>query len=93
MKPKEIEDLLIEIKAGPDEKAEVPEGMKRIDVHVYWRWEDNKTFNIPEDMELADVQEHVIACQDEYFDFANAWLTEFEVWNIQTADGDEEWWI
>ncbi len=90
MKLREMEGLLTEVN---DEKAEVPDGMKRIYVNAYWRSEDNKIFDIPEDMELADVQDYVIAYQEDYFDFADAWLAGFEVWNIQTTDGDEEWWI
>ena len=67
--------------------------MKRVEVQIYWRWEDTKTYDIPEDTELDDVREEIVFNVDDHFDFSNAWLTEFEVWNIQTEDGDEEWWI
>ena len=77
-----------------DEDKPIPQGMKRVDVHVFWRWEDNKTFDVPKDMDLSDVRDNIVFEQDEYFDFNYcAWLTEFEVWNIQTQEGDEEWWI
>ena len=75
------------------EAPEIPEGMKRVEVKVYWRREDYNTYEVPEDTELSDIRDAIVYDPNSFFDSDNAWLTEFEVWSIQTEDGDEEWWI
>lgn len=88
-----VPPISIQLLEVDEEDKPIPQGMKRVDVHVLWRWEDNKTFDVPKDMDLSDIRDKIVFEQDVYFNFAYAWLTEFEVWNIQTKEGDEEWWI
>jgi hypothetical protein len=83
---------LIEVGCCSEEEDKpVPQGMKRVDVEIFWRHEDNKTFDIPKAMELSDVREHICYNVDDYFDFTNSWVTEFEVWKIEDQDTGEEW--
>jgi hypothetical protein len=42
-------------------------------------------------MELSDVREHIVFNVDDYFDFTNSWVTEFEVWKVEDQDTGEEW--
>ena len=70
---------------------------RRVEVNVYWRWEDSKIFDVPADMSLSEVRENILGSypnsHDGNFDFANAELHEFECWSINDMDTDEEWWI
>lgn len=75
------------------EAPEIPEGMKRVEVKVYWRREDYNTYDVPEDTELSDIRDAIVYDPNSFFDSDNAWLTEFEVWTIRDDEGDEEWWI
>ena len=72
---------------------EIPEGMKRVEVKVYWRREDYNTYDVPKDTELSDIRDAIVYDTNSFFDSDNAWLTEFEVWTIRDDEGDEEWWI
>ena len=74
-----------------NENYKIPEGKKRVEVQVYWRWEDCKTFDVPETTELADVRDQIVFKADDYFSSDFSWLTEFEVWNIRDEKGDDEW--
>ena len=47
----------------------VPEGMKRVEVQVYWKWYDTKTFDIPKDVELGELASQIKYEDDPYFDF------------------------
>ena len=83
---------LIEVDCCSEEEDKpVPQGMKRVDVEVFWRWEDSKTFDVPKNMELSDVREHIVYEVDSYFDAGNAWISEFEVWRIDDQETGEEW--
>ena len=73
------------------EDKPIPQGMKRVEVQVYWRWDDSKTFDVPKDMELSDIRDHIVFNVDEYFDSDSSWLTEFEVWRIEDEESGEEW--
>ena len=70
---------------------------RRVEINVYWRWEDTKIFDVPVDMSLDEVRENILGfhpnTHDENFDQANADFMEFECWNINDLDTDEEWWI
>ena len=68
-----------------------PQGMKRVEVQVYWRHEDGKVFDVPKSMELSDVRDHIVSNVDGYFDFANSWMSEFDCWQIDDQDSRDEW--
>tara|TARA_A100001037_G_C14723907_1_gene445778 strand:- start:86 stop:349 length:264 start_codon:yes stop_codon:yes gene_type:complete len=71
--------------------SDVPQGMKRVQVHVYWRWEDDNTYDIPKDMELSEVRDHIVYNVDDYFATYSSWLSEFEVWLVEDQESGEEW--
>lgn len=73
------------------EAPEIPQGMKRVEVQIFWRHEDSKTFDIPKNMELDDVRDHIVYEVDSYFDSNKAWVSEFEVWKVEDQETGEEW--
>ena len=88
----DVEGKLIEVEDyGRDYDKSIPQGMKRVEVEVFWRWEDCKTFDIPKDMNLSDVRDHICYNENDYFDAGNAWISEFECWRIEDQDSGEEW--
>jgi hypothetical protein len=86
-----VPPLSIKLLEVDEEDKSIPQGMKRVEVEIFWRHEDSKTFDIPKDMELSDVREHIVFNVDDYFDFTNSWVTEFEVWKVEDQDTGEEW--
>ena len=83
--------LSIKLIEVDEEDKSIPQGMKRVEVEVFWRWEDSKTFDVPKDMELSDIRDHIVYEVDSYFDASNAWVSEFEVWRVEDQDTGEEW--
>ena len=88
MVTKEIK--LIEVE---DVESELDPTMKRVEVEIYWRFEDAKTFDVPKEIELDDLQDYICYQQEDYFNFTNAWLSEFQVWSIRDEKNDDEWYI
>ena len=86
-----VPPLSIKLLEVDEEDKPIPQGMKRVDVEVYWRWEDSKTFDIPKDMKLSDVRDHICYNENDYFDAGNAWISEFECWRIDDQETGEEW--
>ena len=86
-----VPPLSIKLLDVDDEGKPIPQGMKRVEVEIFWRHEDSKTFDIPKNMELSDVRDHICYNVDDYFDFTNSWVTEFECWRIEDQDSGEEW--
>ena len=60
----DVEGKLLDV---DDEGKPIPQGMKRVEVEVYWRLEDSKTFDIPKDMNLSDVRDHIVYNENDYF--------------------------
>jgi hypothetical protein len=85
-----VPPLNIKLLDVDDEGKPIPQGMKRVEVEVFWRWEDSKTFDVPKNMELSDIRDHIVY-EVEYFDASNAWVSEFECWRIEDQDSGEEW--
>ena len=86
-----VPPLSIKLIEVDEQVKDVPQGMKRVDVEIYWRWEDNKTFDIPKAMELSDVRDHIVFNVDDYFDSTNSWITEFEVYRVEDQATGKEW--
>ena len=83
--------LSIKLIEVDEEDKSIPQGMKRVEVEIFWRWEDSKTFDIPKAMELSDVRDHIVFNVDDYFDSTTSWITEFEVYRIEDQDTGKEW--
>jgi hypothetical protein len=86
-----VPPLSIKLLDVDDEGKPIPQGMKRVEVEIFWRHEDSKTFDVPKNMELSDIRDHIVYEVDSYFDASNAWVTEFEVWKVEDQDTGEEW--
>ena len=86
-----VPPLNIKLLEVDEEDKPVPLGMKRVEVEIFWRHEDSKTFDVPKNMELSDIRDHIVYEVDSYFDASNAWVSEFEVWRIEDQDSGEEW--
>ena len=89
--PLNIKLLEVDYDDSSKEYKPVPQGMKRVDVEIFWRWEDSKPFDVPKNMELSDIRDHIVYEVDSYFDASNAWVTEFEVYRVEDHDTGEEW--
>ena len=86
-----VPPLNIKLLDVDDEGKPTPQGMKRVEVEIFWRHEDSKTFDVPKSMELSDIRDHIVYNVDDYFDFTNSWLSEFDCWRIDDQDSEEEW--
>tara|TARA_B100000029_G_scaffold455373_1_gene482563 strand:+ start:2437 stop:2739 length:303 start_codon:yes stop_codon:yes gene_type:complete len=69
--------------------SDVPDGMKRVDVSVFWRWEQGKSFDIPEDVELSELASQIREHGKPSFEFDQNDLSEFKVSMVADRDGDE----